>query len=543
MRFGRIPVSRADGAILAHAVAAGGTVFKKGRIIGKDDIRHIEAAGICDLVVAMIEHGDVMEDEAATRIARRLAGPEVRVAEAFTGRVNVFARSAGVLTFDREALIALNAIDEGLTVATLAPFARASAGQMVATIKIIPFALPEEIVAEGERLIGERALRVGVHAFTPRAIGLILTRLPQTKASVLRKREQIMRQRVLSLGSTLEEVTTVEHDHDAVTNAIAGMALKGCDPILVFGASAISDLSDVVPLSLLEAGGEIVHLGMPVDPGNLLMLGTGPKGGTVIGVPSCASSPKVNGFDWVLERVCAGLGVGHAEIAAMAPGGLLMEIETRPQPRAGKNEAAGRSEPRIAALVLAAGRSTRMAPRNKLIEQVDGKPVVRHTVEAALAARVCRVIVVTGHEAGLIAGALEGLDVGLVHNPAYAEGLSTSLAKGIEAIGTTCDGALVMLGDMPSVASGDLDRLIAAFSPKEGRSICVPVAGGRRGNPVLWGAGHFPAMMGVKGDTGARHLIGELADEVVEVEVAGDAVHTDVDTPEALASLRTRHGA
>jgi molybdenum cofactor cytidylyltransferase len=411
---------------------------------------------------------------------------------------------------------------------------------MVATIKIIPFALPEPIVAAGELLVRDRNLEVDVKPFKPRRIGLVLTRLPQTRGNVLKKREQVMRERIRSLGSTLAETVAVAHDSDSVTRAIEALSGNNLDPILVFGASAISDAADVIPLALSEAGGEVIHLGMPVDPGNLLMLGRGSKGEAVIGVPSCASSPKENGFDWVLERVCAGLPVGRDEIIAMAPGGLLMEIETRPEPRAGRPEPGARAEPRIAAIVLAAGRSTRMAPLNKLLEVIAGKPVVRHAVEAACASRARPIVVVTGHQGEQVGEALAGLDIVRVHNWDFAGGLSTSLAKGLEALGADVDGALVMLGDMPAVAAGDLDRLIAAFAPKEGRSICVPVAGGRRGNPVLWGASHFPAIRQVKGDTGARHLIGELAEAVVEVEVAGQAVHTDVDTPEALDALRAQ---
>jgi molybdenum cofactor cytidylyltransferase len=287
----------------------------------------------------------------------------------------------------------------------------------------------------------------------------------------------------------------------------------------------------------VQSGGEVVHLGMPVDPGNLLMLGR--LGSTdVIGVPSCAASPKLNGFDWVLERRLAGRPVGREEIVAMAPGGLLMEIESRPSPREGGQPIARRQPAKIAAIVLAAGRSTRMgAGRNKLTTELDGKPIVRRTVEAALASRARPVVVVTGHERDGIERALVGLDVTFVHNPGYADGLSTSLRAGLATLPDDADAAVVLLGDMPLLPAEIVDVLIAAFEPKEGRAIVVPVRHGRRGNPVLWGRGYFAALAGLKGDVGAKHVLAENAEAVAEIGVDTEAIFIDIDTPDALKAV------
>jgi molybdenum cofactor cytidylyltransferase len=273
---------------------------------------------------------------------------------------------------------------------------------------------------------------------------------------------------------------------------------------------------------------------MPVDPGNLLMLG---KLGDadVIGVPSCAASPKLNGFDWVLERRLAGRPVGRAEIVAMAPGGLLMEIESRPSPREGGGAIEKRQPAKVAAIVLAAGRSTRMgAGRNKLTSMLEGKAIVRRTVEAALQSRAHPVVVVTGHEREKVEAALHGLDIGFVHNANFADGLSTSLRAGLAALLPEVDAAVVLLGDMPLLPPALIDRLIATFEPKEGRAIVVPVRDGRRGNPVLWGRGYFVVLMALKGDVGAKHVLAENAEAVTEVEAETDAIFVDIDTPAAL---------
>ena len=538
MTFETVPLDQATGAILAHSVVLPGLALKKGRRLLDADIAALRAAGVGGVMVARVGAGDVPEDEAAARIARAIKGDNVRVGEAFTGRANLYATEDGVAAFDAEAVARLNSIDEGLTLATVPPFERVSARQMLATIKVIPFALPERVVAEAEAMLGKTAAAsIGVAAFRQAQAGLVLTKLSGTKPSVLEKRRQAIATRLEAAGSTLAKTVTCDHDTSTVAREIAVLRAAGCDPILLFGASAIVDRGDVIPAALEAAGGEVVRLGMPVDPGNLLMLGK--LGATdVIGVPSCAASPKVNGFDWVLQRRLAGLPVGAREIIGMAAGGLLKEIATRPQPREGGGPSDERAEPRIAGIVLAAGRSTRMGPRNKLLELVEGEPMLRRAVMTALASRARPVVVVTGHMREVVMAALAGLDVQITHNPRYAEGLSTSLAAGIKALPQGLDGALIALGDMPGVAPAHLDRLIAAFAPKEGRAICIAMHAGKRGNPLLFAAEFFGELTEITGDTGARYLIGRHQEQIAEVEMDSAAVLMDVDTPEALAALR-----
>jgi molybdenum cofactor cytidylyltransferase len=332
----------------------------------------------------------------------------------------------------------------------------------------------------------------------------------------------------------------VAHETAALAAALTEAASSGANPILVFGASAITDRRDVIPAAIEQAGGAVIHFGMPVDPGNLLLLGT-LDGRTVVGLPSCARSPKLNGFDFVLWRLLAGLSVGRQEIATMGVGGLLTEIPTRPQPRDERAPDVPRM-PRIGAIVLAAGLSSRMGS-NKLLAQIGAKPLVRHAVEAVLGSAAAPVVVVTGNGEAEIRQALAPLSPLFVENPDFSKGLSTSLRTGLKALPTDCDGVLVLLGDMPGVTSALLDKLIAAFDPDEDRAICVATRHGKRGNPVLWARRFFPEMLAIEGDVGARHLIGQYADLVAEVEASDDGPLTDIDTPEALASYQAKLAA
>lgn len=541
MQFGRFPVAGATGAILAHGVRQGELSFRKGRVLSADDIKALQEAGVSDITIAWAEPGDVPEDKAAARIASAAAARDgsVRIGAAFTGRVNLYAETAGLVLIDVAAIDAANAQDEAITLATLNPFARVAAGQMLATIKIIPFAAREASIAAVETLLTASSA-IQVASFLPRNVALISTRLPGMKPALLDKNREALDARLKPLGSAITFERRVPHDIGAVSDAIG--AASDADLILLFGASAIADRRDVLPAALERAGGRIAVLGMPVDPGNLLMSGT-LDGRPVIGLPGCARSPRLNGFDFVLWRILAGLPVGRTEIAAMGVGGLLADTPVRPHPREAPQATAPRL-PRIGAIVLAAGHSSRMRSGgesiNKLVQPLAGQPMIRYAVEAALESAASDVVVVIGNEHQRIRAALDGLPVIFSENTDYSNGLSTSLISGLNALSADCDGALILLGDMPAVDSGLLDRQIAAFDPGEGRAIIVPVHGGKRGNPILWARRFFDEMRALSGDAGARALLGPHAGLICEIEAGSDAPLTDIDTEEALSAFRER---
>ncbi len=534
MRFGLIPTATAEGTILAHSMKLAGGMLRKGRRLTAADIDAITRSGIDTIVAARLEDSDVHEDEAAARVAGALAGPGLTVSAAYTGRVNLFASVTGLVVLDTERLHALNLLDESVTVATLPPFTPVQAGQMVATVKIIPFATPAGVVSETERLAaGPPPLWVapwqGVRA------GLVQTLLPGTKPGMLDKTRSATAERLSAVGASLLAERRVDHDPAAVAEALDGLRVEGCDLLLVIGASAITDRRDALPAGIQQAGGDVLHFGMPVDPGNLLLLGR--LGGVpVLGLPGCARSPKLNGFDWVLQRLAAGLSVGREDIMRMGVGGLLAEIPSRPLPRAAATSVP--RAPRIAALVLAAGLSRRMGS-NKLLAEVDGVPLVTWAVDAALASQAVSVTVVTGNQEEAVRAALTGRDVAFVRADDHAQGLSASLKAGLATVPDDVDGVVVLLGDMPRVTPAVVNQLIAAYAPAEGRAICIPTHQGRRGNPILWDRQFIPEMLAtLSGDTGARSLLNFHADRLAEVEVGDDGILLDVDTPEALAALR-----
>jgi molybdenum cofactor cytidylyltransferase len=219
----------------------------------------------------------------------------------------------------------------------------------------------------------------------------------------------------------------------------------------------------------------------------------------------------------------------------MGVGGLLKDVTARPLPRA--RATAGAAPHGVAAVVLAAGQSSRMAPRHKLLVQdATGRAMVARVVDGVLASRARPVLVVTGHRADEVKAALAGRPVTFVTAPDYAEGLSASLRAGLAAVPASTAAALVVLGDMPLVTAATIDRLIDSYDPDEGRTIVAPSHNGELGNPVLWDRRHFPAMMALTGDRGARALLRQHAEAVAEIAV-DDTVLRDFDTADSLLDL------
>lgn len=526
MRFGPVATADAEGAVLAHAVSAGGRTWRKATVLSRDDIAALRDAGIATVIAARLDGDDLDENEAARRLAGVLVAHGIEARSPSTGRVNLHARQAGVFCVDRAVVDAVNAIDPAITLATLPDFATVAEGRMVATVKVIPFAVPAALVERAVSVANDtQALRL--HPFAPLHASLIQTRLPALKPSVLDKTARLTAQRLAVSGGGVVGEERCAHDEAALAPVLAARA-REAGLVIVFGASAVADADDVIPAAIRRAGGRVERVGMPVDPGNLLVIGE-IGACRVIGAPGCARSPKANGFDWVLDRLAAGLPVGGGEIAAMGVGGLLMEIESRPQPRESR-AATGR----VHAVLLAAGQGKRMGGPNKLLATFDGVPLARRMAEQLVRSRAAGTTVVLGHQADRIRTVLEGTPVRIAENPLYRSGLAGSLRAGIEALPGDAAAALVVLADMPGVATADLDRMIAAFESAGGRAIVRATHAGKRGNPVILPRALFGAVAGLSGDTGARHLIESSELPVIDVEL-GEVASLDVDTPEAMA--------
>ncbi len=538
MIFGEFPCAEAEGVRLAHTLKLPQLALKKGRVLSATDVATLIAAGIDRVSGARLEPDEVDEDRAAGLAASWLAGGSIVAKPPYTGRCNLYARVPGLLKVEGESIDRLNRISESLTLATLAPWAVVAKDQRVATIKVIPFAVANTVL-ERWRAEAGAAPPLTFKPFQARRVALILSVSPSTSERQIEMASTATRARVESLGSKFALELRCAHAADALGLSIAQALAAGCDLLLILGATISKDRSDVVPAAIVATGGSIEHFGMPVEPGNMLLtasIGQVP----VLNLPGCARSRALNGIDFVLPRLLAGVPVSGADIMAMGVGGLIHAVEddeaeedhTQAEPAT-----PSMPTPRIAVLVLAAGRSTRMGPENKLLCEVDGVPLVRRAVNAACASRAAQVMVVTGHEAARVEAVLVDRPVSVVHNPEHALGLATSLRCGLRALPADTDAAIIMLADMPRLTSDDVDRLIDAVDPAK-PAILVPEHAGRRGNPVLWPRCYFAEMTTIAGDTGARGLLEQHAEAVRPVPFPNTGIFDDIDTPEQLQRAR-----
>lgn len=539
MKFGPVAVRDAEGTILAHSVQAGKSRLKKGLRLDSESVLQLLESGLEEVIVARPDADDVDENAAAEALANAFAAAgetAIEIAPPGTGRVNLHAGEKGLFRADRALVDAFNAIDPAITFACLADRAVVDAGDMVGTIKIIPLAVPRQALERACTAIAATGF-ARLLPFRPHRAAMVATRLPTLKPKVMEKTRALTAERLAAYGSHLDGYAECAHDADALAGPLAQHA-EDHDLLIVFGASAVTDPDDVIPAAIRKAGGTVTRVGMPVDPGNLLVLGE-IGGKPVIGAPGCARSPKENGFDWVLARILAGAPPSAADIGQLGVGGLLTEIPTRPQPRA--QTAAPRREQGVGIVLLAAGRASRMGEGtgHKLLAEFDGQPLVRRMAERALASAARQVVAVTGHRAEQIRRALSGLGIVQVENPDFTSGMASSLKAGLGALAEDLSGVMILLADMPGLTRSHLDRLIAAFEENAGEAIVRACDGDIRGNPVILPAAMRPELGKLEGDVGARALIESAGFPVVDIDI-GPAARLDVDTPEAVRAAGGR---
>ena len=544
MQFGHLPLNKALGAILAHTIHLNKKVFKKGRVLTAQDIEQLKKAGLNNIVGAILEESDVPENVAAEKIAKSISGEGITLGTPFTGRCNLISNYSGLFQVSPKVINNINLVDESITIGTLPPYTTVVSGQIVSTIKVIPFSAPVEVVDQCISAASNNDKLTAILPWKKLKISLIQSRLSGTKESVLDSTTESLERRLKQKSNTINSETRCTHIQEELTANIITDIKNGHDLIIVASASAIVDRRDIIPSAIIASGGHIEHFGMPVDPGNLLLLGR--NGNTkIIGLPGCARSPKFNGFDLVLNRVIADIDINSNDIMHMGIGGLLHEIPSRPMPRSNRldkdknkeklNKLSERNK-NIGAIILAAGQSRRMGKKNKLLEELDGKPMISHSIDQVIKSNVNSIVIVTGHQKNEIENTINNKRINFVYNYDYRYGMSTSIKAGIESLPRDIDGALIILGDMPLIDSSLVNKLIDNFDPESGRSIGVPTTKGKRGNPVLWSSQYFPEILNISGDVGARHLIGEFIEFVYEIECDLSVV-TDVDTPESLESM------
>jgi len=549
MRIRTCPTRDAPGALLAHALRLpDGRRLPKGHRLTESEIAALLAAGHANLPICLLDPDDVPENEAARRLAARLAGPYLEPGSPARGRVDILAVQDGLLALNRRLITRLNALDSGFRIATRPEDGGVAQGARVASVKVIPLALPKEALTAADRLLDRNPRPpFALHPFRPRRFVLVETTPPSDHAALPKSYEQALVSRLVRIGGHLQDVIRVPHRAETLASTLGRLhrRLPRGTVIVIGPLAAAAGRDDVVPEAVRDAGGRLLSFGLGVEPGNLLItarIGRRP----VLVLPSSARSPARQGADLVLERLAAGLPITAEALAELAIGGLLglAPERRRKPPRPGSP----RARPQFAVILLAAGAARRFGG-DKLHADWRGTPLLAWAAapfrHPAIGLRLG--VVRPGADATARLLAKEGFTP--ITAERAEEGMAESLKAGIAALqaheresGRRHDGVFVMLGDMPAVRPETVAALIAAFdrirtSDDTRPDAIVPVYCGRRGHPVLFAPTALIAIQELKGDIGPKRLFAEGRLVVRECPLADPGVVIDVDDLAALEAL------
>ncbi len=555
MRIVSCPTPAAAGAILAHALRLpGGRRLPKGHRLTADDIAALLAAGHHELAVIRPAADDLMEDDAARHLAARLAGAHLQVGAVARGRADILAMADGLPAIDRRLITRLNALDAGFRIATRPEETPVWQGARVASVKVIPLALPREAMAAADRLLEAGAKPpLALHPFRPRPFVLVETTPSSPHPSPPRSYEGALTGRLMRIGSRLEEVVHTPHRQDALASLLSRLHRRlARETVIVIGPlAAAAAPDDIVPGAIRACGGRILSFGLGVEPGNLLItarIGRRP----IVVLPSSARSPARQGADLVLERLAAGLPITARALAGLAIGGLLGPApERRRTPRPPSSPA---RRPQFAVILLAAGVARRFGG-DKLHADWRGRPLLAWAAAPFRHPAIGLRIGVVRPGAHRTARLLEKEGFTPVTAERADEGMAESLKAGIAALheavdrgGLHLDGVFVMLGDMPAVQPATVAALIAAFTRAQetGENMpdaIIPVYRDRRGHPVLFAPTALAAIRDLQGDLGPKRLFAEGRLVASECAVNDPGVVIDVDDLAALDALDQRLAA
>ena len=328
MQFGSVKLDKSEGSILAHSIKLENLNIRKGTILSEKHIIDLSNKGVKTVVVARLENGDIEENKSAIIISKAFTNNSLILSKANTGRINIFSKHDGLLRYNFSSIINFNLIDEGIALSLLAQNSFVKKKQLIGTLKVIPYSLPKKTIL---KFSGFENLII-VKPFKQKKFSLIQTSYSNIKKSFFEKTITETKKRVENLGGSLVDDIICEHNGKELTSKIETIIDKDIDILLISCASAVSDRNDILPKSIMDLGGDIIHFGLPVDPGNLLILAS-LNNKFLVGMPGCSRSPSLNGLDLILRMLTAEININKQIIASLGVGGLLKDTRLRPFPR------------------------------------------------------------------------------------------------------------------------------------------------------------------------------------------------------------------
>ncbi len=517
------PDERRDRAICAHGMQIHGMKFPKGSPLSLL-FHNIDLPIDSAVWLAEPDDNDWGEQKICDYLAPLLNGQNMRSEITKTGRVNFYATNDGLLAFDAPNCHQANGLSEHITLAILPPFQMVRRGQLCASLKILPYFVDENLVRQFGQLA--RQVQCAVHGFMGGRVHLLMTMTDDKRPEDYIKSAIMVQDKLQIYGYKTTTISYCRHDMQEICQKLT---IKGeFDVVCVMGAVAISDRADIVPRALCQLGGTIERFGMPMDPGNLLLLGK-LGGAHFLGLPGCAKSRKLNGLDFILMRLSAGLNPTSQQIAQMGVNGILPEDFNRGALRAQKP--AIMSQPLIA--IMAAGLGRRMGGDiAKPLVIFRDKPLIQWVIEACMTALPKAEIIVIINSTGQgkkIEEFCKTLGVNAVENPQYAEGMASSLRLASHLALERKSALMVFCADMPNITPPTIEKIWREFQSSPTICAVQPKFGESFGHPVVLSPRLFAQIAEIQGDMGARQILQDAGEHRKIIEVLDAGILQDID--------------
>lgn len=531
MQFAEFPVYDAEGAELSVPVRTKDKTFEKGHVLTSSDIGILRYAGVKSIIGVKYAPVDIHPETASEILLKSLLGDHMRCTlPDKSGYSDIFADADGTLMYEPERLLRFNSHSENISLMMMSPYLPVFKGQLIGNLRIFGPALNATELNEAvAKVTGTGPLiKTAPYAFC--RIGYIQTVLPHHVPE--RLDEKALDERFAVYGFHIAYHDICEHSPDRIEHAVRNAIDAKAEIVLVQSPVAPQSRDDIVPKAFKEASGDIDRLGWPLDEGLSIVIA---HRDMVKLIGFCETDVGRPGYERLMRLLATRSLPAPDQFPSLAQAGLSLDRMTmRITPEQMKNSAAVGAisdSSKIAIVILAAGQSARMIGANKLMESINGIPIIEIVVRNALRSKADFVTVVTGHEAIRIERRLANYDVKIIRNPDYVSGILGSVRMGLAVLPPDIAGAVVLPGDMPAFSDVYINKLIENFDPKAGRkAVCLPSYNGVRHNPVLWPRELFKAVKIVPEDAHWTPALLEHSDYIKELVLDDDYPLSDINT-------------
>lgn len=540
MQFGEFPVFDSAGVELAYPIVCQGKTFPAGHVVTSDDIRLFRLEGIAKVVGSILASNDLRPDISTSMILKPLVGDFLRYTLPKDGYSEIYADQDGLFIVSPERLSRFNNQSENITLATIPPYAPVYKNQLVASLRLVGPAFSIDVLNETiDKITGQGPLlKIAPYAFSK--LGYVQTVLYGADVPKLVSEE--LNQRFAIYGFNLVHSTVCPHMPEHVEKGVRDAIDAGAEVVVVQSPLPSVNRNDVVPQGFVEAAADIDRLGWPLDPG-LPIIFAHKNDVHLVGIAE--SDFPLPAVDRLMRFLATKSLPPVEEFTSLAQGSMSIErlIQYLTPEQEAETIAVGPVEhaQKIAIVILAAGTSRRMFGTNKLLENIQGLPMIERVVQSALLSKADYVSVVTGYEAKLVEQRLMNYDVKIVRNPDYSAGVLSSMRLGISVLPPDVSAAIILPADMPGFTSTYIDRLIDCYDPNAAqKNVCLPSYGGIRHNPVLWPRELFKVVKIVPEDAYGLPALVEHSDYIVEMSLEDDLPITDINSQGDLSAFLSR---